>query len=369
MSGRLSLVVLASCALLLGCGPAEPLRVGFIGGLSDRNSDVGQAGHNGVVLAVEQINRAGGIRGRQVELISRDDAQNRETAEKSARELAAAGVDAVIGPFTSGVAAAVVPVLAQSGTLLISPTLTSMDFHGKDDNLVRINRTTRDNAGDYARVLHERGQRRIAVAYDVRNRSFTESWLGEFRRAFSALGGTLAAEVPYESSPDVDFGAVVASMLKGRPDGLFYISGAIDVARLAQHSRRLAPSLPIGASEWAASEQLIELGGKVVEGLVIVQNYDRDDESARFQEFREAYFRRFQKNPGYSSVSAYDAALVLFSALEKRAEGETVKAAVLHHSPYQGLQQQISFDATGDTQRKVFFTEIRDGRFVALKMK
>ena len=87
MFGRRSVVALASCALLLGCGPAEPLRVGFIGGLSDRNSDVGQSGNNGVVLAVEQINRAGGIRGRQVELISRDDAQNPATAEKSAREL------------------------------------------------------------------------------------------------------------------------------------------------------------------------------------------------------------------------------------------------------------------------------------------
>jgi branched-chain amino acid transport system substrate-binding protein len=177
------------------------LRVGFIGGLSDRNSDVGQAGNNGVVLAVEQINRAGGIRGRQVELISRDDAQNPATAEKSARELAAAKVDAVIGPFTSGVAAAVVPVLAQSQTLAISPTLTSMAFYGKDDNLVRINRSTRDNAGDYARVLYDRGQHRIAVAYDVRNRNFTESWLEEFRRAFTAIGGTVARRCPMNPAP------------------------------------------------------------------------------------------------------------------------------------------------------------------------
>ncbi len=367
MFGRRSAALLVSCALLSGCGPEEPLRIGFIGGLSDRNSDVGQAGHSAVVLAVEQVNRAGGIRGRQVELIARDDAQNAATAEKSARELAAAKVEAVIGPFTSGVAAAAVPVLAKSDTLMISPTLTSMAFYGKDDNLVRINRTTRDNASDYARVLYDRGQHRIAVAYDVRNRTFTESWLAEFRQAFTAVGGTVAAEVPYESSPDVDFAGVVTAMLKGRPDGLFYISGAIDVARLAQQSRRLAPSLPIGASEWAATEQLIELGGRMVEGLIIVQNYDRDDDSARFREFREAYFRRFQKNPGYSSVSAYDAALVLFTALEKRAGGETVKAAVLKHGPYQGLQQQISFDATGDTPRKVFFTEIRDGRFVPLK--
>ena len=109
MFGRRSVAVLASCALLFGCGPTEPLRIGFIGGLSDRNSDVGQAGHNAVVLAVEQINRVGGIRGRQVELIARDDAQNAATTERSAQELAAAKVEAVIGPFTSGVAAAAVP--------------------------------------------------------------------------------------------------------------------------------------------------------------------------------------------------------------------------------------------------------------------
>ena len=66
-------------------------------------------------------------------------------------------------------------------------------------------------------------------------------------------------------------------------------------------------------------------------------------------------------------MSAYDAATVLFDALRKREAGETVKAAVLRSGPYQGLQQQIVFDANGDTQRKVFFTEISEGRFVLIK--
>lgn len=352
------------CLLLAACSPPEPLKIGFVGGLSDRNSDVGQAGQNGVILAIEQVNRSGGINGRKLELVARDDAQDRETAARAAAELAAEKVEAVIGPFTSGVAAALLPVLAKTNTLAISPTLTSMDFYHKDDNLVRINRTTRDNARDYARVLYGLGQRRIAVAFDVRNRSFTQSWLDEFRQAFTDVGGTLVAEVPFESRPDVDFGAVVGDMLKGRPDGLFYIAGAIDVARLAQHSRRLAPALPIGASEWAATEQLLELGGKMVEGLVIVLNYNRDDDSPRYTAFREAYFKRFQKNPGYSSVSAYDAATVLFAALGRREGKASVKDALLRHGPYQGLQQEIAFDKFGDTQRKVFFTTINDGRFM-----
>jgi branched-chain amino acid transport system substrate-binding protein len=365
-TGALSVATVASL-VVLGCGAPEPLRIGFIGGLSDRNSDNGQSGQNGVILAIEQFNRAGGVGGRMVELVSRDDAQNKETAAKSAAELVAAKVDAVIGPFTSSMAEVIVPITGQAGIFQVSPTITSMAFYGKDDNLFRINRTTRENARDYAGVMTGRGQRKIAVAYDIRNRNFTESWLKEFREAVQTNGGNVAIAVPYESSPEVNFDKVVADMLGSKPDSLFFISGALDVARLAQQARKQAPQLPIGASEWAATEQLVDLGGTVVEGLLIVQNYNHEDHSAGFKEFSEAYFKRFQRNPGYSSVSAHDAATVVLTALKNRQSGETVKAAALRSGPYQGLQQKISFDANGDTPRQVFFTEIRGGRYVQLK--
>jgi len=352
---------------LWGCGPQEPVRIGFIGGLTDRNSDNGQSGLNGVILAVEQFNRAGGVGGRMVELVSRDDAQNKETAAKSSAELVEAKVEAVVGPFTSSMAEVIVPITGQAGIFQVSPTITSMAFYGKDDNLFRINRTTRDNARDYAKVMMERGQKAIAVAYDMRNKNFTESWLNEFRAAVEEGGQRLSAEVPYESSPEADFAQIVRSLLVHKPDSLLFISGALDVARLAQQARRQAPDVPISASEWAATEQLVELGGEVVEGLMIVQNYDHTDESPRFRNFRESYFKRFQRNPGYSSVSAYDAATVVLTALKNRQPGETMKAAALRSGPYDGLQQQIAFDANGDTPRKVFFTEIRNGRYVQVK--
>lgn len=361
------LVCASLSALLAACGPQEPVRLGFIGGLTDRNSDNGQSGLNGVTLAVEEFNRSGGIDGRKIELIAKDDAQNKETAAKSSQELVTAKVDAVVGPFTSGMAAVIVPITGKAGIFQISPTITSMAFYGKDDNLFRINRTTRENAQDYADVIVRRGQKRIAVAYDTRNLNFTQSWLNEFRGAVTGLGAALVAEVPYESSADADFARVVQTMVKDNPDSLFFISGALDVARLAQQARRLAPKLPIGASEWAATEQLLELGGEVIEGLLIVQNYDSGDTSPRFKEFTEAYFKRFQRNPGYSSVAAYDAAIVTLTAMRKQERGEALKSAVLRNQPYQGLQQQIAFDANGDTKRKVFFTEVRNGRYVQVK--
>ena len=261
----------------------------------------------------------------------------------------------------------ILPITAQADIFEISPTLTSMDFFGKDDNLFRINRTTRDNAMDYARVLVNRGERKIAVAYDMRNRNFTVSWLAEFRAALEQMGASVAVAIPYESKPGTAFDAIVREMVAAQPDSLFFISGALDVARLSQQARRQAPDLPIGASEWAATEQLVNLGGDVVDGLLIAQNYDRNDPSPRFREFTDAYFKRFQQYPGYTSVSAYDAATVLLTALKTRRPGETVKQAALRNSPYQGLQQTIDFDKNGDTARKIYFTEIRTGQFVPTK--
>lgn len=352
--------------LLAGCAPPPPIQVGFIGGLSDRNSDNGQSGLNGVTLAVEQFNRDGGVDGRMVELVIKDDAQDKAVAARAAQELVDAKVEAVIGPFTSGMATVIVPVTGRAGIFQVSPTITSMDFYGKDDNLFRINRTTRDNAIDYAKVIVGLGEKRIAVAYDTRNRNFTESWLKEFRAAVTAQQAAVVAEVPYESSPAADFDGVVGQMLQAQPDSLFFIAGGLDVARLAKSARRLAPKLPIGASEWAATEQLPELGGEVVQDLLIVQNFDRDDNSERFKQFSDAYYKRFQRPPGYSSVSAYDAATVVLTALRNRQKGQTLKASALAHGPYQGLQQEIAFDANGDTNRRVYFTRIRDGGYVRI---
>jgi len=358
------LLVSIVVVLLLGaCGDPAPVRIGFIGGLSDRNADTGLAGLNGVQLAVQEINRGGGIGGRMVDLVVRDDAQSREVAARAARELVEAGVDAVIGPFTSSMAEVIVPILDRAGIFQVSPTITSMTFHGRDDHLFRINRTTRDNARDYARMMAGRGLRRIAVAYDLRNRNFTESWLRDFLDAVAAEGGRVAVAVPYESAPDTDFRIVMKEMLEGRPDSLLFISGAVDVARLAKEARELAPSLSIWASEWAATEQLVRLGGRVINGLLIIQNFDREDASPRYRHFAEVYQQTYQRLPGYPSVMAYEAAMVVFSALRQQMPGEGLKSAALRGNPHPGLQQEIVFDRNGDTQRQVVFTEIRDGNY------
>ncbi len=367
MITKFSFAWVLGLALLTACSPPTPVRIGFIGGLSDRTSDTGETGRNGLMLAVEQRNKAGGLKGRQIEIVVQDDGQKPEQARIAIKALIDAKVDVVVGPYTSAMAAAALPWVNEARLTMISPVATSLDFLGLDDYFIRINRTTRDNARDYARHVYQRGQRQVAVAYDTRNRSFSTSWLGEFRQAFNALGGKLSVEVPFESQPDMSYSDVVQQMLASKPAGVVFIASAIDVARLAQQLSKQAPDLPSSAAEWAATESLLELGGKSVEGLLIAQSHNRNDTSERFQGFRKAYVDRFGREPGFSAVASYDAAMVLFQAMERQSGNESVKDAVLKYGPYPGLHQPISFDKFGDTPRPVFFTEIRDGKFVPVK--
>ncbi|WP_371323421.1 ABC transporter substrate-binding protein [Dechloromonas sp. ZY10] len=360
-------LLLLLIAGLSACGRQEPLMIGLIAGLSDRGSDFGESVRNGVILAVEQQNAAGGINGRMLELVIRDDGQNREQAARAARELIALKPEIVIGPVTSSMATVVVPLMNEAGLTLISPTVAAPDFVGLDDQFFRVNRSTRTAAEHHAEILFGRGARRTALAYDTSNGPYSHTWVAAFRDKFTALGGQVSAAVAFASSAQTGFAGVIKEMLRSRPDALLFVASSLDTARLCQQARRLAPQLPLSSTEWAASgEFLVEMGGEAVEGLLIAHAYNRNDNGA-FETFRQAYRQRFQREYGSFSPLAFDTANIVFSALRKRQPGQTMKSALLGSGPYTGLQQEIRFDAWGDASRQVYFTEIRNGQFKQLQ--
>lgn len=358
------LVITISGFLISACGEQSPIKIGFIGGLTGRSADISQASRNAVQMAIEEVNKHGGINGRSVDLLVRDNEGNADTAAQKVGELVKAGVDAIIGPNLSSIAGGMLPVLNELEVVTISPTVSSLKLAGKDDSFFRINSNTRQNAGAYAAYHHANGGRRVAAALDGNNRLFTESWFKEFTAAFEKLGGEVVATEMYAPKMSGGYSAVVAPLLSADPDAIVMVSNGVDTAQLAQQIRKVNNNVKLIAAEWAASEQLIELGGKAVEGLVILQTYDRNDQSEHYRRFATAYQQRFKSSPGYSSVAAYDAATVLFAALAKRSEGQSLKSLLLSQGPVKGLQQDIIFDAFGDSSRRQVFVAVKNGGFV-----
>jgi branched-chain amino acid transport system substrate-binding protein len=356
--------------LLAACGEREPIRVGFIGGVSGRFADLGTTGRNAVMLAVEERNARGGIGGRRIELIVKDDEQDPEKARQALAALVEARVTAVLGPMTSSVAASLVPEADKAGMLLVGGTVTTSGLTGKDDNFIRTISTTTEYGSHAAREYRVRyGLKRAALIYDLANRDYTENWAREFADTFDREGGKVPVALGFDSRTDKDYGALIDQLLRHRPDLVAIAANSVDGALLAQKLRQRDPNVRLAGSAWTGTQRLMELGGAAVEGMLIEQYYNQDDRSATYLQFHETYSKRFGYEPGFAGVVAYDAAGLLLDALAHNPNRQGLKERILENPVYRGVQGDIRIDRFGDAQRPITMTEVRGGRIVLATSK
>jgi len=353
--------------LLTACEKPQPLKVGFIAGQSGRVADLGVAGRNGVMLALAEVNAGGGINGRPVELVVRDDEQNPETAKRVMAELLEQKVEVIIGPCTSSMAMVIVPMANAANVPVISPTVTTSDLSGQDDYFLRIASSTAEYAAKNADYHYRIGHRRIAAIYDLGNRAYAESWTEHFRQSFEQLGGKVVLTETFTSGSTPSFQEHCRKLLASRPDTVQIAANAVDAAMIAQQLRKLNPKVNLGMAEWAATERLLELGGSAVEGAVVDQYVDRNNSAPDYRKFLATYRERFKLEPGFAGVASYDAARIVFAALAQRTSSRGLRETLRDGGPYQGLQQQINLDRFGDASRTTFLSVIRQGQFVIVE--
>lgn len=362
--GVMLLAIITS--LLIGCKSREPVKIGFLGCLSGRNADLGVAGLNGVMLAAEKANRDGGINGSTIEIIAKDDEQNPEIAVRQVMSLIKSGVKIIIGPMTSSIAAAVLPTINSSGTILLSPTVTSTDFSGKDDNFLRVCSNLADYATKSALYQTEKsGKRKAAVILDSDNSSYSERWLESFKSSFEANGGSITDTLRFTSGKDKVFLDIARKVLAGKPDLLLVIANAVDASSIVQQVRKLKPDMAIAISEWAATERFIELAGKHSEGINVSQFIKLDDTSIGYISFMTAYKDRFSLTPLFPSLAGYDAANIAIRALALK--GANLKDSIISTGSFQGVQDVIAIDRYGDSKRATYLSVIHDRRYKSLE--
>jgi len=297
-----------------------------------------------------------------VRLLVRDDRQNADVARAATRELLNQGVTAIVGPMTSAVAVAVLPVVEQSRAVLVSPTVSTDDLTGLDDRLLRVSVTAGACARKTARHLAEQEDLQTAVAiYDLGNEAYTRSWMDHFQTEFTRLGGTVLRSVTYVSGDTVAFHEVAQEALAASPQVLVLSTSAMDAAMLCQQFAKRGTAPRVAVSEWAATESFLELGGAAAEGVLVNQFFDRTSTAPTFLAFRTAYRTRFAAEPGFASVTAYDAANLALAALGEQQDGEDLKTTLLRLRQFQGVQGRLALDAYGESDREPHLSVVRNG--------
>ena len=337
--------------------------MGFVAGLTGRHYDLGISERNGLSLAIAQINAAGGIHGRPIELLVRDDEQNPEAARRAVEDLIREGVVAIVGHATSAMAEATLPIAKQAGVLMLSPTVTSSVFRGSHPQLVLLSPFTTAATKQLADYLAREGSvRRVTAFYDLSNRAYSQAWYDDFREQFAAHGGSVARAVPFTSGSVASYAKLVADALETPTDAVMVIANSLDSATICQQVRKVAPAMGILGAEWGFTHDLVAHGGPAVEGALYVQKVDVEDRSPTFSAFRQAYTDRFQRPVDFGAAMAYEAGLILAEALGRNATRAGVRQALLDIGTFRGLQGEIRIDGNGDVTRRQFLMTVRDGR-------
>ncbi len=283
-------------------------------------------------------------------------------------ELIAEGVAAIVGHMTSAMSVAAVPLMNEKKMVMLSPTSTTNALTGKDDYFLRMEPSGKAQTESLARhAFQKAGFKRIAVIYDLANRSYTEDCFQVFSRSFVSHGGTVAAVETFTSGGNHAFSDIVPRMISARPDAVLLIANAADAADICQQIRKTKTRVAILSSGWAMTGEFLQKGGKAAEGVVFNNFIDRDSRHPRYLRFVEAYRNRFGTDPDFGAMMSYEAIRLLADALALNEEPTQLKQTILGIDMVYVLLGYIKIDRFGEAKRESWVITVKNGRFQKLE--
>jgi branched-chain amino acid transport system substrate-binding protein len=380
LSPLLSFLTISAALVLAGCGARAPkeqtVKIGAIVELTGDMPAVGASSRNAAELAVEAVNRAGGITvaGKRypVELVTEDNAAKPDQSAAAANKLITQDeVLAIVGPNASLGAIPAAEIAEVNRTLLITPwstnPKTTLDTATGAPKRYVFRACFTDPyegrvlAGFITGTLKAR---RAAVLYDVASEA-PKSQAELFRQTFETLGGRVVAFETYTTG-DRDFSAQLTKIQSANPEVIFLPAYYNDVGLIAQQARRQGLTQTLVGSDAWSSPELIKLAQGAVEGAYFANHYAADMATPVAREFIAAYQQKYGKVPDDVAALTYDAFGLLFQALKAAAapERQAVRDALAAVSGYAGVTGEIRFPSgSGDPVKSAVIMQVKAGQF------
>jgi len=366
-------VVLITTVLIAGCArrpnPNEPdrspIKIGFFGDLSGPTFNFGQSAKNGMLMAVDQINQAGGIFGRQIDVVIEDDRGSPErAAELTGKLISQDQVVAIIAGGTSGNSRAAAPKAQAAHVPMISPSSTDPAVTQVGDYIFRACFVDAFQGQVMAKFATQTlNAKKAAILFDF-NSPYGRGLTEYFELSFAKLGGQIVAKQSYTQG-DEDFKGQLSTIQSNEPD-VIYIPGYYgDVAVIAKQARAVGLTQPLlGGDGWDAPE-LWQLSGDALNVSHISTHYSVDDPSPAIQTFVEEYKRRYGNLlPDAHAALAYDATRVLVGAIERSGsiQAPKIRNALAETKNFPGVTGVISFDADRNAVKPAVVLKLEDGQ-------
>lgn len=365
-------------AFALGaCGPSAPqtIKIGLNAELTGNIPVVGESCKNAALLAVKEVNDAGGLevggKKYKIELVIEDNEDKAESAAAAAQKLATAGVLAMIGPNASRNAIPAAEVAESSGMPMISPwstnPKTTIDAKtGQPKKFVFRAAFIDDFQGVVAArfAMEQLKTQRPAVLYDVAS-EYNKGIAEVYKKTLEQNGIQVVAFETYTTG-DKDFSAQLTKIKDAGADTLFLPNYYSEVPLQVQQAHKIGfTGTILGSDSWGNLE-LISLCGADCEGYFFTTHYAPDIATPKAQAFIKAYEAAYGKTPDDVAALTYDSFGLLFQAIKAagKLDRQAIRDALAAITLYEGVTGNMQFKGTGDPIKSAVILQIKDGKFV-----
>jgi len=350
---------------MIGC-QQEVIKIGFIGDLSSERSQLAVDARNATQLYISNLNEEGGINGRKIELIIKDDGSDINVAKMKYQEFIDEDVEYIIGHMTSDMALPIIDA-AELPLLFISPSISTDKMTGLDDNFIRTSPVNSQQAVILKDYCHKNNINNIVITYDSNNEEYTKNLHDYFKEIYETDGYKVNKTVIFDSLTD-DLDVVSKTIIEAEPDAVFMISQATSTAFISQSLKRHNPDVELLSVSWSMTQDLITHGGTAVEGCKFIGIYRPDTTSEAYNTFADYYSQVYGNQPTFIAAITTDALIALTEALAKTnaISIEETKAALLD-SKIKGLQEDFTIDSFGDNNKRYMLYELINGEFVPIR--
>jgi branched-chain amino acid transport system substrate-binding protein len=376
-----ALATLTTALIFTGCKPPEPsgggaggtnapaagnvIKVGEYASLTGNEATFGQSSHNGTQLAIDEVNAAGGVLGRQIKLIT-EDTQSKagESSAIMGKLISRDKVVAILGEVASSRSLEAAPICQRNKIPMISPSSTNPDVTKVGDYIFRICFLDSFQGAVLARFAKDTLKaKKIAVLTDVRQ-AYSVGLAQFFKERFIADGGTIVADQKY-SGGDKDFNAVLTATKALNPEAIFVPGYYTEAGLITRQARELGITVPLFGGDGWESPKLIEIGGAAAEGTYYSTHYSPEDKSDVVQNFVKKFQERYKETPDAMAALGYDSAMVLVDAIKRAGttDGPKVRDALAATKDFHGVTGQTKIDAERNASKPAVVVTVKDGKF------
>ena len=357
---------LSLCSFLGLCLPAfsqDTVKIGEFGSLTGDNASFGTSQNEGVQMAVEEINNAGGVLGKKLDLTVEDNQTKQGQTTTIVRKLISQDhVEALIGEVASSKTLEAAPIAQEAKIPLIATAATNPKVTQVGDYIFRVCFIDDFQAAVIARfVLENLHKSKVAFMTDVKQ-DYSVGLTKFAKDYFLKNGGKIVKEQSY-SSGDKDFRAQLTDIKSANPDVIIITGYYPEASLIILQARQLGiKSTFVGGDGWDGSS-LIPVAGKAIEGSYYSTHFSTENTSPAVQDFVQKYKKKYNKTPDAFAALGYDAVNLLADAI-KRAGGtdpQKLRDAIASTKDFPGVTGNITINAERNADKPAVILTIKGG--------